>query len=125
MATHSVPAILIVDDAVATRAPLGALLRTRGYQVFEAANADEALALLNSRLEIQVVVTDVQMPGSSMDGVALARWLRKTRPGLRVLVLSGLDVRAQLAKDGVACFSKPLPSAALLAALPPPTVELA
>jgi CheY-like chemotaxis protein len=123
-ATQNVCAILIVDDTIATRAPLGALLRTCGYRVFEAADADEALALLNSRLEIEVLVTDVQMPGS-MDGLALARWVRKTRPRLRVVVLSGLDLGAQLAGEGVACFSKPLPSAALLAALPPPTFEMA
>lgn len=62
------------------------------------------------------------MPGS-MDGIALARWVRKTRPTLRVLVLSGLDVAAQLAGEDIGCFCKPLVSAALLAALPRTTTD--
>jgi CheY-like chemotaxis protein len=119
---RSVCSILIVDDAIGTRAPLGEMLRQRGYRVFEAADADQALALLNSRQEIHALITDVQMPGS-MDGIALARWVRKTRPMLRVLVVSGLDVAAQLAGEGIACFRKPLTSEALLAALPCTTVD--
>ena len=117
-ATRNACAILIVDDAIDTRAAVGEFLRTCGYRVFEAADADEALALLNSPLAIEVLLTDVQMPGS-MNGIALARWVRITRPRLRVLVLSGQDVSAQLAGEDVPFFSKPLQSAALLAALPP------
>jgi len=117
-------ALLIVDDAIEARASLGELLRLRGYTVFEAADADQALTVLNSRLDIGAIITDVQMPGS-MDGIALARWVRKTRPLLRVLVLSGYDlltfqreVASQLAGEGIACFRKPAVSEALLAALP-------
>jgi len=117
-------ALLIVDDVIEARASLGELLRLRGYTVFEAADADQALTVLNSRLDVSAVITDVQMPGS-MDGIALARWLRKTRPSLRVLVLSGYDlvvsereIAAQLAGEGIACFRKPAVSEALLAALP-------
>ena len=110
-------AILIVEDAIATRAALGELLRMAGYVVCEAADADQARVLLESRMEIDVLITDVEMPGS-MDGIGLARWVRRNRPALRVLVLSGLDVASQLAGEGIACFKKPLQSTLLLAALP-------
>jgi CheY-like chemotaxis protein len=121
-AARTVCSILIVDDAITARAPLGELLRMRGYLVFEAADADQALTLLNSRLDIDALVTDVQMPGS-MDGIALARWVRRARPTLRVLVLSGLDVASQLSGEGIACFRKPLAPDALLAALPRATSD--
>ena len=80
-------AILLVDGLIGTRAPLAALLRAASYQVFEAATSDEALALLNSRLEIDALVAHAQV-GGSMDGMALADWVRKTRPLLRVLVVA-------------------------------------
>lgn len=109
--------ILVVDDAAPARAALGEWLRAIGYVVFEAADADQALTLLNSRLDIAVMITDVQMPGS-MDGIALAQWVHKTRPSLRVLVLSGVDTGARLAGDDIAFFCKPPAQEQLLAALP-------
>jgi two-component system, response regulator PdtaR len=81
-------ALLLVDGQIRTRAALAEVLRASACQVFEAATADEALALLNSRLEIDAVVVQAQVSGS-MDGLALADWVRKTRPALRVLVASG------------------------------------
>lgn len=90
-------AILLVDGQIATRAPLAELLRSSSYQVFEAATSDEALALLNSRLEIDALVAHDEVSGS-MDGIALADWVRRTRPALRVLVVSDMaDSRALLA----------------------------
>ena len=115
-------AVLLIDDSITTRAPLGEFLRAHGYQVFEAANADEALDLLNSGLEIQVVVTDARVPGA-MGGLALAEWVRKTRPEMRVLVLADPGAAPDLTSEGVACFTRPLPSTDLLAVLPPPTAE--
>jgi len=112
-------AVLLIDDSITTRAPLGELLRAHGYQVFEAANADEALDLLNSGLVIEVLVTDARVPGS-MGGVALAEWVRKTRPEMRVLVVADPGAAPDLTSEGVACFTRPLPSDDLLALLPPP-----
>ena len=111
--------ILLIDHSIATRAPLGELLRTHGYRVFEASNADEAIDLLNSRLEIEVLVTDARVPGS-MGGIALAEWVRKTRPRMGVLVVADPDLILQSIDEGVACFTRPLPANDLLAVLPPP-----
>ena len=115
-------AVLLIDDSITTRAPLGELLRSHGYQVLEAANADDALDLLNSRLQIQVLVTDARVPGS-MGGVALAQWVRKTRPEMRVLVVADPDAALEWSGEGVACLTRPLPSTDLLAALPAAAAE--
>ena len=63
-------------------------LRGRGFKVVEAQNADEALTLLQSRVPVGLVLTDVQLPGS-MDGIGLARLLRATLPQLKVVIASG------------------------------------
>ncbi len=59
-----------------------------GFKVIEAADADEALRVLSAVPEIQVVVTDVEMPGGSINGFELARRIR-TEWAIPVLVVSG------------------------------------
>jgi CheY-like chemotaxis protein len=80
--------VLIVEDEVLIRMLLSDVLRQAGYQVVEAANADEALALLTSSPEPDVLVTDVKMPGK-VDGFALAAFVRRTKPDLKVIITSG------------------------------------
>lgn len=80
--------ILVVEDEVLVRIALAETLRDEGFSVLEAANADEALAVLASSTPLDVVLTDVNMPGS-LDGLALGRYVRTTRPGLKVIVVSG------------------------------------
>jgi CheY-like chemotaxis protein len=80
--------ILLVEDEVLIRMMLADELRGRGFNVVEAQNADEALTLLQSRVPVGLVLTDVQLPGS-MDGIGLARLLRATRPELKVVIASG------------------------------------
>ena len=111
-------AILLVDDSIETRAPLAGLLRSSGYLVLEAASSDDALDLLNSRLEIDVLIAQAQVEGA-MGGLALADWVGKTRPAMRVIVLS-----EQVPPPGELCESlvfvlRPYPAADLLAMLPP------
>lgn len=122
-AAQTVFSVLIVDPVVADRGYSSDLLRRRGYVVFEAAHADEALALLNSRLEIDALVTAAVIPGS-MDGIALAQWVRSTRPVLHVVVLSDSDPGTGLFDEDIACVRKPLIPADFLATLPSPNIEL-
>jgi CheY-like chemotaxis protein len=82
------PTILLVEDEVLIRMMLAEELRERGFNVVEAQNADEALTLLQSRVQVGLVLTDVQLPGS-MDGTGLARLLRATHPELKVAIASG------------------------------------
>jgi CheY-like chemotaxis protein len=80
--------ILVVEDEVLVRMALAETLRDAGFSVLEGANADEALAVLASSTPLDVFLTDVNMPGS-VDGVALGRYARTIRPGLKVIVVSG------------------------------------
>src|SRR5580698_10091731 len=80
--------ILFVEDEALIRMDMAEFLRECGYQVHEASNADEAVAVLNSKLAIDLVITDVRMTGD-MDGVALAEWIAEHRPGVEVILTSG------------------------------------
>jgi DNA-binding NtrC family response regulator len=64
------------------------MIERAGYNVVEACNADEAIAILEMREDIRIVVTDVEMPGS-MDGIKLARAIRDRWPPIEVIVTSG------------------------------------
>ena len=80
--------VLVVEDQVLTRMMVAAELRRRGLKVLEAQNAHEAIAVLQSQVPVDLVFTDVRLPGS-MDGLALSRLLRETLPELKIVVTSG------------------------------------
>jgi CheY-like chemotaxis protein len=62
-------------------------LRTEGFDVVEASNADEAQELLNAVTGISLVITDIRMPGR-LDGAALVRLVRNQLPGTKIAVLT-------------------------------------
>jgi CheY-like chemotaxis protein len=115
-ASPRVRAILVVEDEVLIRLVLADTLRDAGYAVVEAANGDEALAVLTSSTPIDVVLTDVNMPGS-LDGVGLGRYVRSTRPGLKVIIVSGRTAPTATVDAADAFLSKPYEPAHLLAAI--------
>jgi CheY-like chemotaxis protein len=80
--------VLIVEDEVLIRMLLSEALRSAGFEVIEAADADEALAVLHTSPCPDTLITDVKMPGR-MDGLGLAEVVRRTRPQLKVIVTSG------------------------------------
>jgi len=78
--------VLVVEDEVFVRMVISDYLRGCGYKVIEAADAAEALTVLqHDGIRIDVVFSDVEMPGS-MDGFGLAKWIRAHRPGLDVIL---------------------------------------
>jgi CheY-like chemotaxis protein len=84
------PVILVVEDETLLRMLAGDILtEDAGCRVIEAVNADEALILLESRHDVRLVFTDVNMPGS-LNGFALARIVDMRFPGIEVIVTSGL-----------------------------------
>jgi CheY-like chemotaxis protein len=85
--TSPLARILIVEDEVLTRMSLAETLRDVGYFVVEASNADEAIAYLETGSQIDLVFSDIHMPGS-MNGLELARRLRVDRPSLPVILSS-------------------------------------
>jgi two-component system cell cycle sensor histidine kinase/response regulator CckA len=80
--------VLLVEDEAPVRAFASRALRMRGYTVIEAENAEDALRTLEDpSLEIDIFVTDVVMPG--MDGPSWVKQALESRPGVRVVFVSG------------------------------------
>lgn len=82
------PTIMVVEDDVLIRLMIADELRQKAYTVIEAATGDEALAMLNSAIRIDLVLTDVNMPGKT-DGLALAKHLRNEHRMTKIVLLSG------------------------------------
>lgn len=80
--------ILVVDDEPLIRMSIAAFFEDEGFTVYEAASAEDAVATLETHAEIQIVVTDVQMPGA-IDGVKLAHFIRDRWPPTILIVSSG------------------------------------
>jgi CheY-like chemotaxis protein len=92
------PTILVVEDEVLVRMSVANYLRDCGYRVIEAGDGDEALAILESDTRIDILFTDVQMPGK-VDGFGLARWVRRERRGVKVILTSGVTRTSEAAGD--------------------------
>jgi CheY-like chemotaxis protein len=82
------PVVLIVEDEFLLRMNAVDMIESAGFDVVEAANADEAIAVLERRFDITVVFTDIQMPGS-MDGLKLAQAIRGRWPPIKIIATSG------------------------------------
>jgi CheY-like chemotaxis protein len=109
--------VLLVEDEQALRAIVAETLRMAGYTVLEASDPKEALVVAaQSQPPIQLVITDVVLPGQS--GPETANQIRNAQPGVRVLLMSGytdrlLDGNA-LVEPGTPFLSKPFTIDALL-----------
>jgi PAS domain S-box-containing protein len=116
-AVHAVQGetVLVVEDAHALRELTRKLLQRQGYAVLVAANADEALQVFDGNASIDVVLTDVVMPGAS--GPELTRQLVERRPAMKVIYMSGYTedavVHHGVLKPGIAFLHKPFTSDAL------------
>src|SRR5579872_497828 len=80
--------VLVVDDEPAIRAVLCEYLRDCGFQPLSAATGDEAVQVIQREATIDLVFSDVRMPGE-IDGYGLARWIMENRPQLPVLLITG------------------------------------
>jgi two-component system, response regulator PdtaR len=91
IASPQKPLVLVVDDEYLVRMTLVDQLEDAGYPVLEAENADAALNVLASQAEeVQVVFTDLNMPGS-MDGLALVEEVHRRWPHILLLLASGKE----------------------------------
>jgi CheY-like chemotaxis protein len=82
------PVILVVEDEALLRMNAVDMIEQAGFLALEASNADEAIAILESRNDVRVVFTDIQMPGS-MDGLKLAQAVRGRWPPIEIITTSG------------------------------------
>jgi DNA-binding response OmpR family regulator len=87
-----------VEDEVLIRMAVTDYLRDCGYRVVEAGNGDEAMALLKTDAELDILFSDVNLPGV-INGFALAQWIRRERPGMRVILTSGIAKSAREAHE--------------------------
>jgi CheY-like chemotaxis protein len=92
------PTVLVVDDEVLVRLVIADYLRDCGYRVFETGGPEEAVSVFEAGLKIDVVLTDLELPGRS-SGLELARWIRKRHPDVKVILSSGLYSAAELAGE--------------------------
>jgi two-component system, response regulator PdtaR len=97
--------VLVVEDEFLIRMDALDMIRGAGFDVLEAANADEAIAILEVRPDITLVFTDIQMPGS-MDGLKLAAAIRGRWPPIKIIATSG---RVKLSDDDLPSGSRFVP----------------
>jgi len=92
------PTVLIAEDEVLIRFALYDGLTDRGVRVLEAGTAAEAIHVLEAEPEIDLVFTDIRMPGP-LDGLDLVRWVHSHRPGTPVVLTSGGIHKEDIAAD--------------------------
>ncbi len=95
--------ILIVEDEPLIRTMIADLFRETGFRVREAFNADEAMRILHSEASVDLVLSDVRMPGS-MDGLELLAYSQATFPGLPFIITSGHCLAAEVLAKGAKQF---------------------
>jgi CheY-like chemotaxis protein len=107
-------AILIVEDDQLLKLLTVDIVEEAGFVALEAGSADEAVAILESRSDIALLLTDIDMPGS-MDGLKLAHAVRNRWPPIKVIVVSG---RVRLLEEDLPThsrfFAKPYSSDAII-----------
>jgi CheY-like chemotaxis protein len=103
------PLLLVVDDDVTMRTFLMAVLQKSGYRILAAESGDEAVRIIEATADIDLLLTDVVMPGS-LNGFALARRALEIRPTLKVVCISGYTRGAEFVEDlpPVPLLQKPL-----------------
>ncbi|MGH7094394.1 MAG: response regulator [Stellaceae bacterium] len=104
--------ILVAEDEVLVRSSVAEYLRATGHRVIEAANAAEALTVLGAGLEVDLVFSDIVMPGD-IDGIGLARLMRRRFPDIPVVLTSGDQSRATEANIADGFIRKPYRASAL------------
>ena len=96
------PKIVLTEDDWIVRLTYAEYLTNAGYEVFEAATAEDTLALLQANAEtISVLITDVRLKGD-MDGITLAHHAARHWPWIKLLVVSG-EAPSRLAGAPVSC----------------------
>jgi CheY-like chemotaxis protein len=107
--------ILVVEDEMLLRMRAVDMVEDAGYVPVEAVDADEALAILQSRSDIVLLFTDIQMPGS-MSGLQLALAVHERWPRIKIILASGqLKLSQSEIPENSRFFGKPLDSGGMVA----------
>lgn len=108
----SAPVILIVEDDQLQKLLAVDTVEEAGFVAIAARDADEAVAILESRADIVLVLTDINMPGS-MDGLKLAQAVRSRWPPIKIIVVSGRGLASELPTH-IRFFVKPYQTDAMI-----------
>lgn len=109
--------VLVVEDEPFVRLDTVEMLRAAGFDVMDAANADEAIDVLERNPDIELIFTDIDMPGS-MNGLTLAAAVRKRWPPVRIIATSGhFKVQAGDLPADARFISKPYQPAQITSAI--------
>lgn len=109
------PVILVVEDEMLLRMRAVDMVEDAGYVPVEAVDADEALAILQSRSDIALLFSDIQMPGS-MSGLQLALAVHERWPRIKIILASGqLKLSQSEIPENSRFFGKPLDSSDMVA----------
>jgi CheY-like chemotaxis protein len=109
--------VLVVEDDPLIRMGAVDIVQSVGFEALEAGNADEAIRMLEARADIDIVFTDVQMPGT-MDGLKLAHYIRERWPPVKLLLASGNAILVESTLPlGSQFFAKPYNDSAIAEAL--------
>ena len=104
----SVPNVLVVEDEMILRMRAVDIVEDAGFNPVEAVNADQAISILESRSDISLLFTDIQMPGS-IDGLRLAHAVHERWPSVKIILVSGQVKPSETEKpEGSRFFGKPL-----------------
>jgi CheY-like chemotaxis protein len=109
------PVVLVVEDEMLLRMRAVDMVEDAGYVPVEAVDADEALAILQSRADIALLFSDIQMPGS-MSGLQLALAVHERWPRIKIILASGqLKLSKSEIPENSRFFGKPLDSVEMVA----------
>jgi len=107
--------VLVVEDEMLLRMRAIDMVEDAGFTSIEAVDADQAIAILESRSDIALLFTDIQMPGR-MDGLGLAHTVHDRWPPIKIILVSG---QLKLTESDIPAdshfFGKPLESTAMIA----------
>src|SRR4030088_1038708 len=117
IALTEVPNVLVVEDEMLLRMRAVDIVEDAGFCPVEAVNADEAISIRESRSDISLLFTDIQMPGS-MDGLKLAHAVHDRWPAIKIILVSGQVNPSEAEKPADSrFFGKPLSVARMITEL--------
>ena len=105
--------IMIVEDELLLRLDLANQLHSAGFEIIEAQSGDEAVKILATNIDVDLILTDIRMPGQ-VDGLGLVSFVKRQERRIKVILLSAY-VEADSDSPADASFAKPVRIEALLA----------
>jgi DNA-binding response OmpR family regulator len=109
--------IVVVEDDLIISEYLSGILTDKGYSVITAANADDAIATLETRNDVRMLITDINMPGP-MNGLTLAATVRDRWPQIKIIITTGRErPKIEQVPSGSLYLKKPFTPGSVMAAV--------